>query len=116
VSIRFRFPPVADACGAPVLRDQGPIGRARQGRYRRGVAQPATWLRPTVPTVAHANIQERHRQPFAVRASRHVVLQGTALAWDGIGLAPKPARSGAASMPAALLKLFVTGRHPGGVG
>jgi hypothetical protein len=35
---------------------------------------------------------------------------------DGIGVAPKLARSGAASMPAALLKLFVTGRHPGGVG
>jgi hypothetical protein len=27
VSIRFRFRPVADACGAPVLRDRGPIGR-----------------------------------------------------------------------------------------
>jgi hypothetical protein len=45
-----------------------------------------------------------------------MVLQGIALAWDGIGVTPKPARSGAASMPAALLKLFVTGRHPGGVG
>ena len=32
MSIRFRFRPVADACGAPVLRDQGPIGRPGTAR------------------------------------------------------------------------------------
>jgi hypothetical protein len=41
VSIRFRFRPVADACGAPVLRDQGPIGR------------PGT-ARPILPQTIHA--------------------------------------------------------------
>ena len=32
MSIRFRFRPVADAFGAPVLRDQGPIGRPGTAR------------------------------------------------------------------------------------
>jgi hypothetical protein len=32
VSIWFRFRPVADACGAPVLRDQGPDRPAGHGK------------------------------------------------------------------------------------
>ncbi len=32
VSIRFRFRPVADACGAPVVRDQGPDRPAGHGK------------------------------------------------------------------------------------
>ena len=32
MSIRFRFRPVADACGAPVLRDQSPDRPAEHGK------------------------------------------------------------------------------------
>jgi hypothetical protein len=32
MSIRFRFRPVADACGAPVLRDQSPDRLAGHGK------------------------------------------------------------------------------------
>jgi hypothetical protein len=45
VSIRFRSGPVADVCGASVLRDQGPIGRpgtARPIQASSGVA--GYWL------------------------------------------------------------------------
>ena len=42
MSIRFRFRPVVDACGAPVLRDQGPIGQPGTARpMRRQVEQLA---------------------------------------------------------------------------
>jgi len=58
----FRSRPVADASGAPVLRDQGPIGwpgTARPMQAPRGPA--ATDRSPVAPTVAHANIQKRPR-------------------------------------------------------
>jgi hypothetical protein len=48
VSIRFRFRPVADACGAPVLRGQGPIGRP-------GTARPIkAWASQSTKTTAKA--------------------------------------------------------------
>jgi hypothetical protein len=47
VSIRFRFRPVADACGSPVLRDQGPIGRPGAARpIKAWASQPASAKAP----------------------------------------------------------------------
>jgi hypothetical protein len=59
--VRSRTPP---ALRSSATRDRS-AGRARQGRCRRRVAQPAM-----VPNVAHANIQEHHRKrPWMTRGA-----------------------------------------------
>jgi hypothetical protein len=44
VSIGFRSRPVADAFGAPVLRDQGPIGRPGTARSMQASSGTAGYL------------------------------------------------------------------------
>jgi len=72
VSIRFRFRPVADACGAPVLRDQGPIGRPGTARPMQAPSGTASYLSVTCgPDVAHANIHEYLRLCFVASGPRN---------------------------------------------
>jgi hypothetical protein len=55
VSIRFRFRPVADACGAPVLRDQGPDRPAEHGKADMSLDHlHAMQFRPTPPPQVRA--------------------------------------------------------------
>jgi hypothetical protein len=56
--------------GAPILRDRGPIGRARHGKVDAGLeGNPRLPVGlPVAPTVAHANVQE-HRRTTSLRKS-----------------------------------------------